>query len=339
VLSLLAVPASEPWGPEQALGAPDTFEVDFIHTAWSPLEPDSGEEWLAVTFARPVAVAELRIRQTLNPGTIRRVTALLEKNRERTLWEGRAPVLAAPADLVVVPERQVVARRFAIYLDTARRQGFEGIDAVELVGRDGSRQWSEEAAASSSYATMGGLLAWELSEEVRNFDDRKHRFKGRAPGYWIRANPALLSAPGDILRAWTLDGASTIVISRWRTDAAWSPGDLLARIASALELFDALVLVREVQEVSGLQATSLVAMSGETPERVTLHWVAIPREGDVLLILLSAPEADFATGERVFRRMLAALEVGGARGDWAREVHCSGMARALARFSPREGRE
>jgi len=267
-----------------------------------------------VSFARAVPVAELRIRETQNPGAIRRVAALFGKRREKTLWEGREPEIAAPGDFVVKTSGKVVARTFAIYLDTARRKGFEGIDAVELVGRDGSRQWAGESAASSSYATVGGLLAWELSEEARNFDDRKHHVKGRAPGYWIRANPTLLSAPGDVLRAWTLDGASTIVISRWATDAAWSPRDLLARIASALELFDAVALVREVQEVAGLQAISLVVTSGEAAERVTLQWVVIPREGDVLLVLLSTPEAAFATGERVFRKMLAALEVGGARG-------------------------
>jgi len=39
-----------------------------------------------------------------------------------------------------------------VYLDRRRVPGWNEIDAVELVGRDGSRQWATSAIASSSYA-------------------------------------------------------------------------------------------------------------------------------------------------------------------------------------------
>ena len=38
-----------------------------------------------------------------------------------------------------------------------------------------------------------------------------------APGFWIRANPALLDAPGNILRAWTRDGSATVAVFRRET--------------------------------------------------------------------------------------------------------------------------
>ena len=39
-----------------------------------------------------------------------------------------------------------------VRLDTASVPGWNEIDAIELVGRDGSRQWAVAANASSSYA-------------------------------------------------------------------------------------------------------------------------------------------------------------------------------------------
>jgi hypothetical protein len=38
-----------------------------------------------------------------------------------------------------------------IYLDTTRVTGWNEIDAVEVVGRDGTRQWATGAQASSFY--------------------------------------------------------------------------------------------------------------------------------------------------------------------------------------------
>ena len=41
-------------------------------------------------------------------------------------------------------------------LDTSRVPGWNEIDAVEIVGHDGSRQWASQAAASTSYADRRG---------------------------------------------------------------------------------------------------------------------------------------------------------------------------------------
>ena len=47
---------------------------------------------------------------------------------------------------------EVRASRIKVYLDTTRQRGWNEIDAVELVGKDGTRQWASRASASSSYA-------------------------------------------------------------------------------------------------------------------------------------------------------------------------------------------
>lgn len=311
---LLAGPTPpEPWDPGQATGPPDTEEAEDAPTAWTPLEPDAGPEWLLVRFEHAVAVAEVRVRESFNPGAVRRVSATLEDGSSFLIWEGDDATASAPADLVVRPDREVVARTLRIELDTARQPGFNAVDAVELVGRDGSRQWASEAEASSTYATMGGMLAGELAPEARLFADDRLGIRMRAPGFWIRANPALLDAPGKILGAWTRDGSATIVLLRWELD----PGDptlLGERLGAALEEeLGAQVQAREVHEMGGLKAVGLVAAgTGEGSRKIQQHWIAIPRERDVVVLLLSTPEVTFVRDERTFEKMLPSVVIQGS---------------------------
>lgn len=315
-------PPKEPWSPEQATGAPDTLEAEDAPTAWTPMEPDAGNEWLLVRFELPVAVAEVRILESLNPGAVRRISALmenpasLEDSVSFLLWEGDDPTVQAPSSFVVRPDREVVTRAILVEMDTARRPGWNAIDAVELVGRDGSRQWAAEADASSTYATVGGMLAGELAPSARTYTDAALGIKMSAPGYWIRANPALLDVPGRILRAWTRDGTATVVVFQWQTAPPASPALLLDRLAAALEGdLGAEVQAREVQEVGGLRAVGLVATGtgkdGGGP-RIQQHWVAIPRQGDIVVLLLSTPVDSFVADERTFGKMLASVEILGS---------------------------
>ena len=69
------------------------------------------------------------------------MSATLEDGSSFLIWEGDDPTVSAPSDFAVTPDREVAAREIRVELDTARRPGFNAVDAVELVGRDGSRQW------------------------------------------------------------------------------------------------------------------------------------------------------------------------------------------------------
>lgn len=141
------------WGPEQATGAPDTPNAGDIVTAWAPRTPQgTGVEWLRLQYARPVEIKEVHVRETFNPGAISKVVALAVRGREDVLWEGREPRAAAPTDFVVTPNHPVVSDVIIVYLDRTRVPGWNEIDAVELVGTDGSRQWAMQATASSTYA-------------------------------------------------------------------------------------------------------------------------------------------------------------------------------------------
>jgi hypothetical protein len=154
------------WSPEQVIGPPDTPNAGDCTTAWATREPDAGPEWLSVAFANPVEIAEVRVRESYNPGAIVSVAALVEK-REVALWEGQAASGRAPRDFVVRAAPGVRSQNVIIRLDTASVPGWNEIDAVELVGRDGSRQWAVAASASSTYADRLGTLEEPLSPRFR----------------------------------------------------------------------------------------------------------------------------------------------------------------------------
>ena len=139
------------WGPEQATGAPDTMEAGDLSTAWASLEPDAGPEWLEVSFAKVVEIDEVRIRETFNPGAVCKIVAISKDKLEIVLWEGVKNPILAPADMVVLSVLGIKSDRIKIHLDTKRIHGWNEIDAVELVGADGSRQWATSATASSFY--------------------------------------------------------------------------------------------------------------------------------------------------------------------------------------------
>ena len=145
------------WGPEQVTGPADTFQAGDQVTAWAPLEQDGGPEWLKVDYAREVPVAEVRVRETYNPGAVVRLTAVFPDGRETLIWEGAEPPAQAPIDRSFTPGfGKVQSRSIKIYLDTKKVSGWNEIDAVELIGSDGTRQWATNATASSTYAEQSG---------------------------------------------------------------------------------------------------------------------------------------------------------------------------------------
>lgn len=142
------------WDHSQATGAPDTDSAGDKPTAWAPLQPGSGEQWLQLGYDTAVEVREVNIHETYNPGAISKVAALMPDGSEKVLWQGtaeRAPSGEVLETSLPVPPG-ITASQIKIYVDTNRVQSWPEIDAVELVGVNGSRQWATSSQASSSYS-------------------------------------------------------------------------------------------------------------------------------------------------------------------------------------------
>ncbi len=146
------------WGPEQMIGAPDTPQAGDFPTAWASLDPDGGTEWVVLDYPKEVEVGQVRVRETLGPGTIFMVSAILADGSEKILWHGTEPAADAPVEMEFNPSSHVRSRRLRVQLDTSKVPGWNEIDAVELVGTDGTRQWASGAWASSTYADRGSRV-------------------------------------------------------------------------------------------------------------------------------------------------------------------------------------
>ena len=152
--ALEAQRAQQPaWGTGQVIGEPDTMSAGDQRTAWAPATADGGTEWLQVGYEKAVEIAQVRVRETCGAGSIAKVAAVLESGAEVVIWQGRQSAGEGIVDAPFSAPAGVTARGVKVYLDTARVPGWNEIDAVELIGRDGTRQWAKSAAASSSYGT------------------------------------------------------------------------------------------------------------------------------------------------------------------------------------------
>lgn len=140
------------WGPEQMVGPPNTTQAGDYTTAWAPRSLQGGEEWIHLGYDNTVELAQVTVRETYNPGAISKIAAILANGQETVVWEGVEPASQAPVNMSFSLPAGVQANQIKVYLDRRRVPGWNEIDAVELVGRDGSRQWATSAMASSSYA-------------------------------------------------------------------------------------------------------------------------------------------------------------------------------------------
>ena len=146
------------WGPEQAIGEPDTMQAGDQVTAWASLSQDGGEEWLICEYAKPITATAVRVHETYNPGALVRVMVLNDKDEETLAWEGEDPT---PRDqgkgvsvIPIKPDGPV--KRLKLYFDSAAVPGWNEIDAVGLADENEKVHWAVAVSASTTYAQPGG---------------------------------------------------------------------------------------------------------------------------------------------------------------------------------------
>ena len=123
------------WSAAQATGAPNTEAAGDCVTAWASTETDGGDEWLELTYDRPVNPTAVRIRETFNPGAVTKVEAQDGGGTWHTVWAGKDGTKDCPGWLTVTLEvPEWTTRKIKLTLDSAAVPGWNEIDAVELIG-------------------------------------------------------------------------------------------------------------------------------------------------------------------------------------------------------------
>ena len=155
--AMTKLPGGPSWSPGRAAGPPDTANHGDYSTAWASQSPDGGKEWLQVKYPESVEIGEINIHETYNPGAISKVSALMPDGTERVIWEGTMNTEEGVVERAVKVPPGVRSDQIRIELDTSRVPGWNEIDAVEIVGRDGRRQWGQESTASSYFGQGRGV--------------------------------------------------------------------------------------------------------------------------------------------------------------------------------------
>ena len=78
---------------------------------------------------------------------------------------------------------------------------------------------------------------------------------------------------------------------------------------------------KDVRDVDGKKAMSLVvegkgtggAIDGKGSVQTSQHWIAIPREKDVIVALLTSPSSDFKKNQELFLASIKRFKIGGTQ--------------------------
>lgn len=150
--------AGRSWGPEQATGPPDTPAAGDYSTAWASKTPDGADEWLELSYEKPVELKKVLVHETYNPGALIKVVAYTSGEMDTEIWSGRDPVVDEGGKGVAeIPvDARITTQKIRIYLDSKAVAGWNEIDAVGLVDAKGVTHWATKAVASSTFADRGG---------------------------------------------------------------------------------------------------------------------------------------------------------------------------------------
>ncbi|HEX4965210.1 MAG TPA: hypothetical protein VF173_30655 [Thermoanaerobaculia bacterium] len=140
------------------------------------------------------------------------------------------------------------------------------------------------------------------------------------PEGWKQGDPKGFNVPGDICCAWSPDNVASIVVFIQNTGQPYSPRVLLEQSAQALQKgLGAEVKQKDVIDVAGMRAFTLVvsgngngaAIDGKGSVHTTQHWVAIPRDKDIVIFLMNSPDASYEANNQTLQAMLNTLKVTG----------------------------
>lgn len=164
-----------------------------------------------------------------------------------------------------------------------------------------------------------------LAEEQANkYVDGKYNFSLTVSEPWKNARLQAYSVPGVARTAYAGAGEASIVVFVQEPGQAYEPRFLVEESAKSIEKnLKATVREKDVRTIAGKKAMWLIvegngtgaAIDGKGSVKTTQHWLAIPREKDVVVVLLTSPSAAFKENEKSFEQVIKTLTVGGSQSE------------------------
>lgn len=148
--------------------------------------------------------------------------------------------------------------------------------------------------------------------------DREYGFTISVDTSWKPAPLEAYIVPGIARMAFSRPGGVSLNVFIQDTGALIDVSWLLAESTKAQEEKVAVnFLTKEVRKVAGRDAMWMVveglgtgsAITGNGPVKTTQHWIAIPRETDVVVVLLTCPSGSFAANDELFLKTVESLKL------------------------------
>jgi serine/threonine protein kinase len=138
------------WTAAKAIGPPDADPRRDDLNAWAPQSPHTGLQWIELEFSPPFRANGLRIYEVNVAGGVVKILAYDREDTETVVWNGKDPTEVPGVFAVSFELTKMPICRVRIVIDTDLHDGWQEIDAVELLG-DGQQAWASSARASSSF--------------------------------------------------------------------------------------------------------------------------------------------------------------------------------------------
>ena len=122
------------YSASQATGEPNVQTYSTTPQAWSSKTPDSGIEWIELTFAKPVRANAVRVRESSGSGAVIKIEVFDEKGATHTVWSGTDSTKELNYLIAEFPKTAFMTNRVKLTLATNVVSGWNQIDAVQLVG-------------------------------------------------------------------------------------------------------------------------------------------------------------------------------------------------------------
>jgi hypothetical protein len=142
------------------------------------------------------------------------------------------------------------------------------------------------------------------------------------PQGWQQGDATKFTVPGNICCVWSPDNISSVAVFAQNSGKPYNPRVLLDQSADGLQKsLGAEVKLKEIVDIGGMRGFSLVVsgpgtgagIDGKGTVRTTQHWVAVPRDKDVVIFLMTTPDEKFAANEAAFQTMLGTLKITGTQ--------------------------
>ena len=156
----------------------------------------------------------------------------------------------------------------------------------------------------------------QASAAPAEFVDTGFGFRATPPSGWRTVPSEGVQVPGKVIKVWTPGNSSTVVAFVQEAGQPVTAKQLLDSSAAAMKASGCRVSLEEVATVSGKDAMSLKvtgpgsgAALGNGNIPTYQHWIAIPKQNRVLVLLLTSPDASKSDAATAFEAMVRSVKV------------------------------